>query len=64
MPWGRLFIDGQPAGTTPKEGLVLGAGAHRVEIVRDGYHPFRLEIHVGAAQDVRLTNIVLEAITP
>jgi hypothetical protein len=64
MPWGRLFIDGQPVGTTPKERLTLSAGTHRVEILRDGYHPFRLEIHITPGQEVRLVNIALEAMTP
>jgi serine/threonine-protein kinase len=64
MPWGQLFIDGQPAGTTPKSGFTLGPGPHRVEIVRPGYYPFRVEIHVAAGQEVRLVNIVLEALNP
>jgi hypothetical protein len=64
MPWGQLFIDGRPAGTTPKSALPLDPGPHRVEIVRAGYHPFRVEIHVTSGQEVRLVNIVLEALHP
>ena len=64
MPWGQLFIDGQPAGTTPKSGFALGPGPHRVEVVRAGYYPFKVEIHVTTGQEVRLVNIVLEALNP
>lgn len=64
MPWGQLFVDGQPAGTTPKSGLTLSPGPHRVEIVRAGYRRFGVEIHVSPGQEVRLVNIGLEAQVP
>jgi serine/threonine-protein kinase len=64
MPWGRLYVDGQPAGDTPNPGLPLSPGPHRIEIVRSGYHTFRVEVYVNPGQEVRLVNIVLEAVLP
>ncbi|MBI1967347.1 MAG: serine/threonine protein kinase [Gemmatimonadetes bacterium] len=63
-PWGQLYIDGQLVGNTPQANLEIPAGTHRIRIVRDGFWPFDLEIQVAPGQEVRLTDIVLQQVTP
>ncbi|MDH3497060.1 MAG: protein kinase [Gemmatimonadota bacterium] len=60
-PWGRLSIDGSPAGRTPAIDLPIAAGTHRIRIERDGYAPFEQEIRVEPGAQVRRTGIRLEA---
>lgn len=64
VPWGQLFIDDRLVGNTPKDGLAIGAGMHRVRIVRAGYRAFITEIDVPAGREIRLVNIVLEPAAP
>jgi len=58
-PWGALYVDGRPMGNTPKAGLAIAAGWHRVRVVHDGFEPFEQTIQVPAGQDVRLASIAL-----
>jgi serine/threonine-protein kinase len=60
-PWGQLYIDGQLVGNTPQANLEIPAGARRLRIVRDGFQPFERTIQVAPGQEVRLTDIVLQA---
>jgi len=59
-PWGHVYVDDQPVGTTPKASLPITAGRHRIRIVREGFVPFEREILVGPAEEVRLIDVILE----
>jgi hypothetical protein len=63
-PWGQLFIDGQLVGNTPQANLVVSAGPHRVRVVREGFQAFERVIQLAPGQELRLTDIVLTAVTP
>ena len=63
-PWGEVFLDDQPVGTTPQAGLEVTPGDHRVRVVREGYRPFEQVVSVAPGQRVRLINIVLEVEQP
>jgi hypothetical protein len=39
-------------------------GEHRIRVVREGYQPFERVVSVAPGQQLRLTNIVLEAEQP
>jgi hypothetical protein len=58
-PWGILYVDGRPMGTTPVRDLQVAPGTHVVRITHEGYEPFEGSIQVTAGQEVRLTGIVL-----
>lgn len=63
-PWGQVFLDGELIGNTPRVGVPISAGAHKVRVSRDGFEPFERTIQVGPGQDVRLTDIVLRESKP
>ena len=63
-PWGQVYVDGVLIGNTPRAGVSIPAGAHRLRIVRDGFQPVDLAIRVAPQQDVRLTDIVLQEVKP
>ena len=60
-PWGQLYIDGQLVGNTPQINLEVAPGTRRLRVTRDGFRPFEVEIQVAPGQEVRLTDIRLEA---
>ena len=64
QPWGQLYIDGQLVGNTPQANLVVPAGAHRVRIIREGFQSFERQVQLAPGQELRLTDIVLSALTP
>jgi serine/threonine-protein kinase len=59
-PWGRLFLDGTPAGNTPLVSTSLSAGLHHIRITRDGYRPYEREILVEPDRPIRLVEIILQ----
>lgn len=63
-PWGEVFVDDQPVGTTPLAGLDIAPGDHHIRVVREGHRPFEQVVTVAPGQRVRLTNIVLEVERP
>ena len=63
-PWGQLYVDGALVGNTPKAALPIAAGARRLRIERDGYRTWERTILVGAGQEIRITDIVLEESRP
>ena len=63
-PWGQVYLDGVLIGNTPRAGVSISVGTHRLRIVRDGFQPVELAIRVAPRQDVRLTDIVLQEVKP
>ncbi|HEV2752094.1 MAG TPA: protein kinase [Gemmatimonadales bacterium] len=63
-PWGQVFVDNELIGNTPRVGVPITSGTHRVRVSRDGFEPFERTVQVGPGQDVRLTNIVLRESKP
>jgi serine/threonine-protein kinase len=59
-PWGRLSIDGEPMGNTPKPAIELRPGRYTVRVERDGYTPFEQVVRIRSGQTLRLTDITLE----
>jgi serine/threonine protein kinase len=62
-PWGDLFIDDAPIGTTPQSAVPLTPGRHHVRVTHDGFVPYDGWIDVPSAGTVRLTQIVLKELT-
>jgi len=63
-PWGQVYIDGQLVGNTPQANLVVGAGAHRVRVARDGFQPWERAVQLAPGQELRITDISLQAVAP
>jgi len=63
-PWGQVYVDGVLVGNTPRAGVSIAPGAHRLRVVRDGFQPVDLAIRVVPGQDLRLTDIVLQEVKP
>jgi hypothetical protein len=63
-PWGSLYVDGRLVGNTPQAGLQLPAGTHVLRVVRDGFAPFERKITVRVGDTIRITDIVLQPLTP
>jgi TonB family protein len=51
---GQLRVDGRPSGTTPRSGLRLRAGTHKLEIVLEGHEPWTGRIEIAAGQVARV----------
>jgi len=49
-PWGEVFLDGRPVGTTPLDRLTLTAGPHVVRVHYPGYDDVERRIVVRAGQ--------------
>lgn len=63
-PWGQVYVDGQLVGNTPQANLAIRAGSHRIRITREGFQPFERVVQLAAGQELRLTDIVLQAVGP
>ena len=54
-PEAQIVVDGTPRGTARElsraGGLSLAFGLHRFEITCAGYHPFRIELNLGATPE-------------
>jgi protein kinase-like protein/PEGA domain-containing protein len=64
MPWGQVYVDGELLGNTPRVNVPISPGAHRLRVVRDGFQPFERAIRIAPGQELRITDIVLQEITP
>jgi hypothetical protein len=60
QPWGQVYIDDSLVGTTPKIGVTVAAGRHRVRVTRDGFAPATRTVLVPSGGRVRITDIILE----
>jgi hypothetical protein len=63
-PWGQLYIDGRLVGNTPQANLVVAAGAHRVRVAREGFQAWERAVQLAPGQELRITDIVLQAVGP
>jgi hypothetical protein len=52
-------VDDSLVGNTPKAGIVVTAGSHRLRIVREGFQTFEQTIEIQPGEKLRLTDIVL-----
>ena len=59
VPWGSVYVDGQPVGNTPQIDLQVTSGSHRLRVERDGFRPYERLIELGPGQRLRITDIVL-----
>lgn len=59
IPWGSVYIDGQPVGNTPQIDLQVPPGSHRLRVERDGFRPYERMIELAASQRLRITDIAL-----
>ena len=59
VPWGSVFVDGQPVGNTPQIDLQVPAGSHRLRVERDGFRPYERLIELASGQRLRITDITL-----
>ena len=59
IPWGSVYLDGQPIGNTPQIDRTIGPGRHRLRVERDGYRPYDRMIDVAPGQRLRITDIAL-----
>jgi len=60
VPWGNVYVDGRPVGTTPLVDLPLAPGAHNVRVERAGYRPYERVIDAAPGQRVRISGIALQ----
>jgi hypothetical protein len=59
VPWGSVYIDGQPVGNTPQIDLQVPSGSHRLRVERDGFRPYERLIELASGQRLRITDIAL-----
>ena len=63
-PGAEVFIDDEPAGTTPVEAVVVDIGSRKVRVRKDEFEEYTREVPVGGAAevvlDVKLAKIVHE----
>jgi serine/threonine-protein kinase len=59
IPWGGVYLDGQPIGNTPQIDRTVGPGRHRLRVEREGYRPYDRVIDVASGQRLRITDIAL-----
>ena len=59
IPWGSVYIDGQPMGNTPQLDLPVPPGQHKLRVERQGYRAFERVIEVAPGQRLRITDITL-----
>jgi serine/threonine protein kinase len=59
VPWGSVYVDGQPVGNTPQIDLEVPSGSHRLRVERDGFRPYERMIELAPGQRLRITDIAL-----
>jgi len=59
IPWGSVYLDGQPIGNTPQIDRTVAPGRHRLRVEREGYRPYDRVIDVASGQRLRITDIAL-----
>jgi Protein kinase domain/PEGA domain len=55
VPWARIFVDGHPAGQTPRLGLPLRAGAHTVRLQTAGGDERTRTVYVSPGRETHLS---------
>jgi len=60
-PWGYVYVDDSLVGESPQAALALTPGQHVIRIVQEGFEPYEGAIEVVAGEEMRLTNILLQA---
>jgi serine/threonine-protein kinase len=54
-PWGEVFIDGEPRGTTPPlSAIQVAPGTYRVEVRNSTLTPYRVDVSVGSGDTRRI----------
>ena len=59
VPWGSVYVDGQPVGNTPQIDLQVSSGSHLLRVERDGFRPYERKIELASGQRLRITDIAL-----
>jgi len=59
VPWGSVYVDGQPVGNTPQIDLQVASGSHLLRVERDGFRPYERKIELASGQRLRITDIAL-----
>ena len=59
VPWGSVYVDGQPVGNTPQIDLQVPSGSHLLRVERDGFRPYERKIELASGQRLRITDIAL-----
>ena len=59
VPWGSVYVDGQPVGNTPQIDLQVASGSHRLRVERDGFRPYERLVELAPGQRLRITDITL-----
>jgi Protein kinase domain/PEGA domain len=59
IPWGSVYLDGQPIGNTPQIDRTVAPGRHRLRVEREGYRPYDRMIDLASGQRLRITDIAL-----
>jgi len=59
VPWGSVYVDGQPVGNTPQIDLQVSSGSHRLRVERDGFRPYERLVELAPGQRLRITDITL-----
>ena len=59
VPWGSVYVDGQPVGNTPQIDLQVASGSHLLRVERDGFRPYERRIELASGQRLRITDIAL-----
>jgi serine/threonine-protein kinase len=59
IPWGSVYLDGQPIGNTPQIDRTVAPGRHRLRVERDGYRPYDRMVDMASGQRLRITDIAL-----
>jgi len=60
-PWGYVYVDDSLLGETPQAGIALTPGRHALRIVQEGFEPFEDSIEIVTGEEMRLTDITLQA---
>jgi serine/threonine-protein kinase len=60
-PWGYVYVDDSLVGESPQAAVALTPGQHVIRIVQEGFQPYEEAVEVVAGEEMRLTNILLEA---
>ncbi|MFI5236078.1 MAG: PEGA domain-containing protein, partial [Gemmatimonadales bacterium] len=63
VPWGNVFVDGRAIGNTPLVDIPISAGRHEILVQREGYVPYDRIVDLSPHEQMRLTEIVLRAVT-
>ena len=60
VPWGSVYVDGRPVGTTPVVDVPLAPGVHHVRVERTGYRPYERVLDAAPGQRLRIGGVALQ----